>query len=233
MSRESGCELRRNVWMATSCRHHRLLCARGLCVLERGPMTALNPSPAADYLPGSTPEIREEGATLHLRSHANFRQNSGSLATGAYPGARRALFRIAGGKPNPAGNGVAVQTNSSPFGSRRPHLLRSFERQTLNQTGSQCSERNKTIPVRVGNDADLRAGRLHSPERSALRLFSPSLVGRGPMGRHPSFLSPGSVTAGVSQPQRVRSGNLDVGITHREFGNSHREKGGHQHVCVR
>lgn len=114
-------------------------------------MTALNPSPAADDLPGS------------------------QLATGAYPGARRLLFQIVGGKPNPAGN-TAAPKRFLPVSAQYP--FRSLKRQTLNQTGSQCSERNKTIPVRVGNDADLRAGRAHlSRKRPVFRLLS--MVARG------------------------------------------------------
>mgnify|MGYP006951241194 CR=1 FL=1 len=126
-------------------------------------MTALNHSPAA---PPSQARIQ--------------------LAPGAYPGARRLSIQIAEGMPNPLGNGAA-RLSLLPETRRNP--FRSLKRQTLNQTGSQCSERNKTIPVRVGNDADLRAGRLHplSPDRPVFRLLvapSHTLVGHS---FHPSF----------------------------------------------
>lgn len=94
-------------------------------------------------------------------------------------------FQIVGGKPNPAGN-TAAPKRLLPVSAQHP--FRSLTRQTLNQTGSQCSERNKTIPVRVGNDADLRAGRAHlSRKRPVLRFFF-DLVGLWHC--HPSVRSP-------------------------------------------
>ena len=203
MCRESGCDYVRAVGLDRYGRRHHRLGR------DETPMTALNPSPAA---PPS--------------------QARSQLATGAYPGARRLSIQIAEGMPNPLGNGAA-RLSLLPETRRNPFC--SLKRQTLNQTGSQCSERNKAIPVRVGNDADLRAGRAHlSWKRPVLRFFRRRLVGLARVGRHPSFLSPVvAVTAGVSQPQRVRSGDSIVGISHRALGKTSREIGGHEHVCVR
>jgi len=124
-------------------------------------MTAPTISTAADYLPGS------------------------QLAAGAYPGTRRPLFRIAGGKPNPAGNGAGDP--SPPRITRNP--FSSSKHQPTHNIRGGCSERYETIPVRAGNSADLRAGRAYqlSWKRSVLRLF---VVGLALLGRHPLFRSP-------------------------------------------
>ena len=119
-------------------------------------MTALNASPAATP-PGS------------------------QLAAGAYPGTRRPLFRIAGGKPNPAGNAAAPIDGILPHLSAQ-HPFSSSKHQPTHNIRGGCSERYETIPVRAGNSADLRAGRHHplSQDRPVLRLLvapAPCLVG--------------------------------------------------------
>lgn len=126
-------------------------------------MTALNHSPAADDLPGS------------------------QLATGAYPGARRLSIQIAEGMPNPLGNTRVPQPTSSPAGALHPS--RSSQHQPTHNIRGCRSERNKTIPVRVGNDADLRAGRARqlSLESPAFRFFF-DLVGLWRC--HPSLRAP-------------------------------------------
>lgn len=101
----------------------------------------------------------------------------GQLTAGAIlTRACRLSFEIAEGMPNPLGNGVAVQTTSSPFGSRR-HPFRPSKHQPTHNSRGQCSERNP-IPVRFGGRA--------------------VLVAR--VGCHPSIRSPGLpvvVTFGV------------------------------------
>lgn len=70
----------------------------------------------------------------------------------------------------PHGNTRVPQPTSSPAGALHPS--RSSQHQPMHNLRGCRSERNKTIPVRVGNDADLRAGRLHSPDRPVLRLLA-------------------------------------------------------------
>ena len=127
-------------------------------------MTAPTTSTAADYLPGS------------------------QLAAGAYPGTRRPSFRIAGGKPNPAGNAAAPIDGILPHLSAQ-HPFSSSKHQPTHNIRGGCSERDETIPVRAGNSADLRAERAHqlSWKRPVLRLF---VVDLALLGRHPLFRSP-------------------------------------------
>lgn len=139
---------------------------------------------------------------------AAYAPTGSALAAGAILTRARRLFsfRIAADRL-PGGKPAPID---GVLPRRSAHPSCSFERGPTHNEGGYGSERNE---IGVGFGADV--------------------VGRGPVGRHPSFLSPALVTSGVSQPQRVRSGDSIVGISHRALGNSSREIGGHEHVCVR
>lgn len=153
-------------------------------------------------------ESREKSAPKCLRSHANYWQNSGIVSpsarlprpgTTALAGAcgekAAGSFQIARGLFLPSQRQSAGDWSSPSH----PHHFCSFQSRPTHNSSGKCSERNKTIPVRVGNDADLRAGRAGqlSLERPALRFFE-HMVGLG--ARHSSLRSPGLpvvVTFGV------------------------------------
>ncbi len=192
---EGGNELARGV-----CRRN---CDHRLCrpVLGDQPMTALLPL-TSQRPPGfrtsnraNTRALRGRGQSGPAKAGLLHSAQALEAVTDAEPGKLGSApdatsFQIAERYfLPPLGNTRVPQPTSSPAGALHP--LRSLERQALDQFGSQCSERNKSIPVRVGNDADLRAGRAQlSWKRPALRLFS-KLVGF--LGHRSSVRSPANL----------------------------------------